>query len=289
MQDEPTRGDVVALDLCATGDYFSALGIHLSAGRQFNDLGGSDTIAPAIVSDAFTRAYGLTPQAIIGRSLTSRGVHAGVVVGVVSDVRHMGPEQKSDLAVYVPCASSRWFLKTMHIVVRTRGQSSAYVPSLREALERTEQNIALYNVRTFADVRAKHILHRRFAQSLITPFAVLSLMISLVGLYGVINYQVTLRTRELAIRIAVGASPRQVSYHVFRRGIRYAAIGAVLGLAGGTVAWTVVTARVEGIGAIEPFTAAVIAVAVFSLAAAVSWIAARGARAIPVSLAIRAE
>jgi hypothetical protein len=241
-----------ALHLLATPAYFSALGIDLLAGRAFDDRDRAGSPLATVVSQGFARAFGLTVRDMLGRKVNvslTMTPHWAEVIGVVSDVRMQGPEADVQPAVYLPFGQTP-IDATGFVVVKAR-LAQGLVPSIRSVVGRMDPNLPLYNVRTFGEIRSEYLAPRRFAMTTMVSFGSVAFGLAALGLYGVISYMVGLRTREIGIRIAIGAPPALVRRQVMGSGALHAVAGIAIGLASSIGLWRIVTAQVHGVGRVD--------------------------------------
>jgi predicted permease len=279
-----------ALHLLATPGYFSALGIDVLAGRAFDDTDRADSTLTTIVSESFVRAFGRTVRDILGRrvnvSLTMTPRWAEVI-GVVSNVRMQGPETDVQPAVYVPFAQSP-IGATGFVVVKAR-LAPAPAPSIRSVVGRIDPNLPLYNVRTFGEIRSQYLAPRRFAMTTMVSFGSVAFGLAALGLYGVISYLVRLRTREIGIRIAIGAPPALVRRQVIGSGALHAVAGIAIGLVASLGLWRIVSAHVHGVGRLDWAGSGVLCALVFLVSISAAWLPARRAAATDPLVALRSE
>ncbi len=279
-----------ALHLLATPGYFSALGIDVLDGRAFDDSDRTGSPPTAIVSESFARAFGLTSGDILGRrvnvnlTMTPRWAE---IIGVVSDVRMRGPESDFPPAVYVPFAQTP-INATGFVVVKAR-LVQCLVSSIRSAAGRVDASVPLYNVRTFGEVRSGALAPRRFAMTTMVSFGSVAFGLAALGLYGVISYLVRLRTREIGIRIAIGAPPALVRRQVIGSGAGHAAAGIAIGLASSIGLWRIVTAHVHGAGPVDWASSGVLCLVVFLVSISAAWFPARRAARTDPLVALRSE
>jgi putative ABC transport system permease protein len=293
LEGEGPLGDSVtnnALHLLATPEYFSALGIDVLAGRAFDDRDRAGSPLTTLVSEGFVRAFGLTARDMLGRrvnvSLTMPPRWAEVI-GVVSDVRMQGPETEVQPAVYVPFGQAP-IDATGFVVVKAR-LAEGLVPSIRSVVGRMDPNLPLYNVRTFGEIRLEYLAPRRFAMTTMVSFGSVAFGVAALGLYGVISYLVRLRTREIGIRIAIGAPPALVRRQVMGSGALHAVAGIAIGLASSIGLWRIVTAQVHGVGPIDWAASGVVCALVFLVSLSAAWLPARRAARTDPLVALRSE
>jgi putative ABC transport system permease protein len=280
-----------ALYLPASPEYFRALGVDLLAGRAFGpaDRGGAPKVA--IVSESLARVYGLEPQQLLGRNHVlgwRKEQYRAEIVGVVRDVRLRGPESEGGAQLYVPFAQSPPYT-TLYVVMKTTGSPRASIQAARGAVSATDDDLPPYNIRTFDEIRASYVADRRFAMMVMLAFAGLTAVLAAVGLYGVMSYLVQLRTREIGIRVALGATPGEVLRETLRSGLVYGAIGVAAGCALAGAASRVFISRIAGLQEVDPFTLTFSAAAMMLIALGTSWLPARRAGRIDPVVALRAE
>jgi putative ABC transport system permease protein len=282
-QEAPVRGSY----LSATPGYFQAIGIDRLAGRFFAESDDERSTPVVIVSDSFARRAGLTPAEAVGRRVRA-GVNSrwASMVGVVRDVRLKGPESGTTAQLYVPAAQG-FSGGTTFVVTKTVGDPRPFASALRSAVAAVDADLPVYNIKTFDEVRAGFVADRRFAMVVMTAFAALAALLAGIGLYGVLTYLVQLRTREIGIRVALGASPGKVRRQVVRSGLLHASAGVMTGAAVATAALRVMTARVPGLQPADALLLVTVGAAMIVVAVAVTWLPARRATAIDPVEALR--
>ena len=287
----PLQQRTSAAYVSATGEFFDAIGLPLVAGRTFalQDTAGAPAVA--VVSEGVPQAYGLSPAAILGRSISvslgEKPVFA-TIVGVVRDVRLRGPERPAGRAIYVPYAQSSLF-GTMYVVAKGRHDDVDLAGPVRAAIAAVDPGLPAYNVRTFDEIRASYLADRRFAMAVMLAFAALTTLLAGVGLYGVMSYLVQLRAREIGIRVALGASRRRVLRDTLSGGLRYAVPGVLAGAALAAGLSRLFISRVPGLQQVDPALLALTAVGMLIAAGAATWLPARRASRIDPIDALRAE
>jgi putative ABC transport system permease protein len=272
----------------ATPGYFRALGIELVAGRLFERSDAVHSPRVAIVSERVPQIYGLAPEAMLGRSfvLDARNRQRATIVGVVRGVRVRGPEVPVGPQIYVPFAQAD-YITTVYVVVKARGDARALIPSVRTAVASVDPSLPPYNVRTFDEVRASYLADRRFAMTVMVLFAGLAIALSVIGLYGVMAYLTQLRTREIGIRMALGATSARLVGQTLRVGLLGAAAGVLMGTAAAAALSRVFISKVPGVQAIDAWTLALTAAAVLIIAAGTAWLPARRAASVDPIEALR--
>jgi putative ABC transport system permease protein len=212
-------------------DYFAALGVPLLKGRAFarSDRAASQPVA--VVDQAFVAKY-FPDQDPIGQ-----GLHMGNgnknffdIVGVVNSIHYAGLDAVPAPTMYVPIAQDTF--STMWVMERTEGDPSQLAASAREAVRDIDPLLPAYSMTPLAQVVSDSVAPRRFSMVLLGTFAAIALFLAAVGLYGVVAYSVQQRTREIGLRMAIGAAPRDVVTMVVGGAMKLALAGVILGLVG---------------------------------------------------------
>jgi putative ABC transport system permease protein len=246
----------LALALTASPEYFDALGIRLLAGRAFSAMDRPDRPRVAIVSQSYVNALHLTPAAALRRKMlvsSGRGFPGrdrpdiwAEIVGVVDDVKLHGPDGEFTVATYEPFAVSPPRFSPVHLIVAADPDSRALLPDIRAALARTDPDLPLFNVKLFGEVQAEYLAGRRFAMRLFLAFGGLAVAMTAIGLFGVIGYLVQRRTREIGIRLSIGATPTQIRRDILAQGLAHAIGGTIVGLGAVALVGPFVSSRVPG-------------------------------------------
>jgi putative ABC transport system permease protein len=217
-----------------SGSYFETMGIPLLSGRTFTDEDSEDAARVVIVGKSFAERLWPGEDAIGKRILTGghrfdeqRRAEWQTVVGVVADARYREIEG-SRLDVYVPYLQSQ--IVSGSLVLRTTGDPLAVLPSVRAGVSDVGSELRILTVRTLESAVGRELLPWRFQTALLTTFAVAALLITAVGIFGLLAHAVSLRTREIGLRMAVGAKSRDVMMLVLRQGTKPLFVGLICGL-----------------------------------------------------------
>jgi len=209
--------------------YFDTLELPIISGRAFTDDDRSSTTPVCIVNEAFARRH------FPGRNAIGERIHVGFdvvdreIVGVARQVKGRPDEVEAFVQVYVPIPQNTW--PSAYLIVRvTDGDATALAPAVRAAIAKVDPRQAVNNVITFAGIAGTATERYRFRALLVGTFGTLALLLAMVGVFGVLAYSVQQRTRELGVRIALGATPVSVIVLVLSGPGRVVAVGTVLGL-----------------------------------------------------------
>lgn len=209
----------------ATPDYFATMGIRVLDGRTFTTADTASTARGAIVSDSLAREWWPRSSPLGARISTGEG--RATIVGVVNDVRGTALDGAPHPQFYLPFSTSL----QATIVARSALPSAAAYASVLAAVQRVDPAQVLYDLKTMGQVAAESVIEQRATSALATVFAIITLVLAAVGLYGLLAYGVVQRTREFGVRFALGAPRATVVRSVVRDGVRLAVLGVAVGLA----------------------------------------------------------
>ncbi|MGB2716478.1 MAG: ABC transporter permease [Vicinamibacterales bacterium] len=285
-----TRADRPFAHLAAvSGGYFAAMGIPLLAGRTFEERDVETAPPVAVVSASMARRY-WPGQDPIGRRLRFDEDETNpwfTVVGLVGDVRQLGLRVEAPPLLFLPYA--QFALPVTSVAVRSSLPQAAVTALVKSQLAAIDPDLPLGRITSLQAEFERNVDQPRFRAMLIGVFAVLALALAAIGVYGLISFTVTERTREIGIRVALGAAPRQVIVPVIREGIGLALAGIAIGLAGAAAAARALSAFLFGVGASDPLTFSGVALLMLFVAFVASYIPSRRASRIDPVLALRAE
>ena len=284
---EPRAGEPQPSDQIrrAMPGYFAAMKQRVVDGREFT--AGDDANAPAIalVNEAWVRRY-FPGKDVLGRRIrldSRRGGEWRTIVGVVSDARERGLDRPAPPVYYF--AAAQMPPEQMMLVARGR----VALPSLREALSRIDPSQPVDKVTALTDLLASSLAPRRFPLQLLAVFAALALVLSAVGIYGVTAYSVAQRTREIGVRMAIGASAATVLRMVLGGALQTVALGLCIGTAAALAGGRLIASQLYGVSARDPLTYVAIAALLGVVALAASGIPALRATRIDPMAALRTE
>jgi len=292
-------GDVPTTEASlVTPGYFRALGVELVRGRLFDDHDDARAPAAVVVSESFARQFFAVEDAIGRRLLPGgRGRPNGpqqpppanwlTIIGIVRDVKSARVEAGPAPLLY------RSVLQTSNLnltlVVRTRTDPSMLAEPIRREVRAVDPNEPVFSVRTMDAVVASALAQRRFTMLLLALFAATALALSAIGIYGVMAYFVTQRTHEIGIRMALGASRRDVVTMVLGQGARLATAGVAVGLVGALAITRAIATLLFGVSPRDPGTLVALAAALTAVALLACYVPARRATRVDPIRALRYE
>jgi predicted permease len=278
----------------ASPGYFEAMGIPLREGRTLRPEDGATGTRAVVVAEAFAKHWWPNGSAL-GRRLRF-GIPDEAwweIVGVVADVHLQGLEAPPEEMVWFPptlgTVAEPFAFRGLDVVVKTMGDPLQLVPVLRRELGEVNPRIPLATTRAMEEVVAAATARTSFTMALLGAASGIALLLGLVGIYGVVSYVVSQRTREIGVRMALGASAPSVRRMVVRQGLALAGAGVGVGLVAAGLASTLMSSLLYGVRAIDPVTYAAVAAALVAVATAASWIPARRAAGVDPAWALRAE
>ena len=270
--------------------YFRALRIPLVDGREFGTQDGESTTPVVIISQNLARRF-WPDEDPIGKRIelgsASIGKRSCTIVGVAGDVRAFMFDKGPRLTLYVPYTQSpRW---TTGLVLRTHGDPMNAVASVRAQLREVDPNQPLYEIKTMEAVISDHVSGIRLSAALMAIFGLVAIVLAAVGVYSVMAYSVTQRTREIGIRTALGAQPRDLLKLVVGQGMTPALIGVAIGLAASFAMARAISGLLFGITATDPIMFVAVAALLMSVALLACFIPARRAMKVDPMVALRYE
>ena len=275
----------------ASPGYFSAAGTPLLRGRTFRDSDTDEAPAVTVISRAMADKYwpGEDP---IGQqvALGSSKYPTATIVGVVADVKRLSLREQPGPEMYVPYTQKVYpSLLTMNVVVRSRAEPDALTGTIRRAIASVDPELPIAKVETLSEVVNDSLAQPRFSLLLMAAFGGLALLLAGVGLYGVISYSVAQRTQEIGIRMALGASRRNVFAVVVGQGGRMAGLGIVVGLAAALVATRTMASFLYGVKPTDLLTLVAVCLLLAAVALLACYLPARRATKVDPMVALRYE
>jgi len=285
----PTKGETpYVLFTHVSADYFKSMGISLLQGRTFTERDDRTAAPVIIVNEAFVRRYWQAEGGVGKRVRVSgaKGPYAEVV-GVVKDGKYLSLGDSAQPFLYVPITQEYQSQVTM--VVRTKGDPASFITLVRNEIRNLDPHLPVYDVKTLDEHMLITLLPARLAASLLASFGVLALILAGVGVYGVMLNVVTHRTREIGIRVALGATRADVARMIVLRGLMIAGAGVLTGIVGALGLTRLIGSLLYGVSATDASVFAAVSIILIVLAAVASYIPARRATKVDAVVALRYE
>jgi predicted permease len=266
---------------------FQALGIAMVAGREYDVTDFQQQRKLVVISENFAREYWGSPAAAIGKRIRENpNDEWSEIIGVAADVRHDGVDQPAPTVVYWPFSDVR---SAVFVVRGPRAGTDSLATEIRRVVGSVSNALPVTQMRTMQEIHEQSMARTAFTLSLLAVSGGMALLLALVGIYGVISYTVSQRTREIGIRMALGAEQGRVKAMFVRNGVLWAGIGALAGLAAAVPLSTLMTALLFEVKPIDPLTYAAVAAGLLAAAALASYLPARRVTRIHPVEALKAE
>ncbi len=270
-------------------DFHQALGVPLIAGRYFGPEDTEDAPLGVIINE--TAANQLWPdQRAVGNTISMPwgDTLAAEVIGVVGDVRHDGPTTELRPMFYWDHRQFTAF-NQMTVFARSAGEPSQLATSIRRVVAEMDSELPLYNVRTLDSYYSEILAEDRFTMLALGLFALVALLLASIGIYGVMSYSVNERSREIGIKMALGANASSVTLQVIGSGAALTGLALVLGLAGSLALSRLMGGMVFGVGTSDPITVVTVALVLVAVALAACYLPARRASRVDPMHVLRQE
>jgi predicted permease len=286
---DPTAERTLAEVSSITPGYFAAAGIALLRGRTLESGDAKGDMVGVVVNRALADTCwpGKDPLGMVIRGNNAKPWFTARVVGVVENVRQWGPEMEPRPELY--WTPDRAWGETVFLVVRSPQRASQLAGALRRELAQLDPDLPLARVRTLQEVVNDATQGQRVVTGMVDFFMAAALGLVAVGLYGTLSYHVLQRTREIGVRMAVGAGRRHIVSLVFGQGARWVLTGVSIGVVGALALATLLRAMIYGVDPLNPVSLLVGATAVVAAAALACWLPARRASRVDPMVALRAE
>jgi predicted permease len=269
-----------------SNDYFRTMGVRLVKGRTFTEQDTSQSGNVVIVTEELAKKF-FPNEEPLGQRLDPSGWNAEII-GVIADVRHKSPNQPLKPAYYAPLSQSTGF-RPISLVIRMAGDPSQLGPAVRNAVWAEDKDLPLEEVATMEQITANALSDSRFISVTLGVFALIALLLGATGIYGVISYSVAERTREIGVRMALGAQRPDVLRLVLAQGMKLALIGVALGLIASFGLTRLMKSLLFEVSATDPLTFTAISILLVFVAALACWIPARRATKVDPLIALRCD
>jgi len=272
-----------------TPGYMRTMGVTLLRGRDFNEQDGPDAPKVVLINETLARRYFPNTDPIGKRITAGFGTQfAREIIGIVKDIKHSDLRSDSTAQVFAPYHQTR-FNNTLSLLIRSRAPSASVFNAARDRILDFERGGAIYEARTLEQVVAESIALPRFSMLLTGMFAVVAALLAAAGVYGVVSYTVSQHTREIGLRMALGAEPRDILRLVIGQGLRPVLIGVVIGAATSVALTRLLSSLLFDVGATDPMTFMVITLLLTIVAGLACFIPARRATKVDPMVALRCE
>jgi putative ABC transport system permease protein len=280
-------------DRLVTADYFRVMGIPVISGRAFATSDDGSAMPVALINESFAHRF-FPSENPIGQQLRFGSANPwSTIVGIVGDVRGFGLDKQPNSEIYFPYQQYNLLpyhpLPHMHLVIRTSSDPNAIAGPVLGAVRQVDKDLPVPPEQTMETVLAASIAERRTTMVLLGVFALFALILTGVGIYGVISYSVTQRTQEIGIRMALGAQSSDVLQLVIRQGMSLVLIGVGVGLVGAIALTRVIATLLFGVGAKDPLTFVAAAGLLSIVALLANYLPARRATKVNPLVALRSE
>jgi predicted permease len=278
----------VVLQVTALAGYFETIGIPIKAGRGFDTRDESGTAPKAVVvNETFARHFWGHIDVVGKRIRYPRSPNWFTIVGLAQDNRHYGVDQEVRPQVFVSWAVNP--VNSMSPVIRSHTDPRTLVAPAREILRQLDPDVPMFDVRTMAERMDRSLWPRRTYSWLFAAFATVAMLLAAAGIYGVISFAVSQRTREIGIRIALGARPAQVMRGVLGGGMALVAIGSAIGLIGAQFTARLLKTMLFGVSVRDVATYVFVVAAVAAVGFLANYVPARRAANVEPMRALRSE
>jgi len=270
--------------------YFETMGIRLIDGRYFDDRDGASAPLTVMVNQTTARMYWPGESALGHRVKPGFQGNWRTVVGVVEDVKNAGIDKPTATELYIPYLQTTGLgMRSGYVILRAKGDPAKMVGPSRGVIHEIDSSLPVASVRTMDEVLSTAQARPRFLTLLLTMFSSVALVLAAVGIYGVISYSVAQRTNEFGIRMAMGASQREVLQMVLGQGLLLGLIGVALGAAGALALTRLIRGLLFGISSFDPVTFIVMAALLTAVTLIACWAPARRATRVDPMVALRYE
>jgi putative ABC transport system permease protein len=273
-----------------SSNYFETLGVKMIKGRAFNESDQANSARVTVINETLARRIwpGEDP---IGKQLKQGWPESKTpmreVIGVVSDVKLNGVDRATPLQAYLPLSQEP--SRSLALVARTRGNPLAIASTVEQTIRSIDKNLPVFSTRSMDQLLGGAVAQQRLTMVLLAGFAVIALLLAAVGIYGVMSYAVTQRTREIGIRMAMGARQRDVLRLIVGQGMTLTVVGVAIGLGAAFGLTHLMSSLLFGVSATDPLTYGVLTVLLTLVALAACYLPARRATRVDPMVALRYE
>jgi putative ABC transport system permease protein len=290
IQGRPQTDEHISADYAlVSSGFLQTMKIPLLRGREFNSADSATSEKVCLVSQAFARHY-FPGQDALGQNLIFGFTYRDLprrIVGIVADVKFNELSEEPDPEMYVPYQQDP--LQAINIVVRVPSSAMAISTAIRQQLSALDSSLAIDDIEPMDSILHDAVNPERFRTLLLSLFGLIAVLLASVGIYGVLAYDVSRRTRELAIRMALGADPGSVMKMILARGLQLALIGLGIGVLAALAVTRLMSSLLFAVSAADPLTYTSVAILLLLVAALACYLPARRAMHVDPMVALRDE
>jgi predicted permease len=285
----PVGGNSLILNNVIGPGFFTAMNLPLISGRAFGPQDTKTSPKVAVISEEMARRFfpQVSPLGKRFRMGTSGRGDEIEVIGVVKDAKYRSLSERPQPMAYYPHSQQDWYLGNFE--VSFSGESDAVISAVRRVIKEVNPNLPIFEVMMFSEQVERSLVQQKLIARLSSLFGLLALLLAAVGLYGVISYSVTQRTREIGVRMALGAERRNVLKLVLWQGMKLAFIGALIGLGAAWALTRWIESLLFNVSATDPVTFVAIAFSMMAVASLACYLPARRATKVDPMVALRCE
>jgi putative ABC transport system permease protein len=277
----------------ATPEFFRTVGARMVRGRSFDATDRATSMPVAIVNEHLAKRYWPKADAI-GKRFHFGGARSDTtnnpwmtIVGVVADMRRTGVDMPVRDEMFVPYSQD--LSRNMLVMLKTNGDPMTVAPGLRELVRSMDRDQAIVSMRPLDAMLSSLVAQQRFSMTLVAAFAILAFVLAIIGAYGVTSYFVSQRTKEIGIRVALGADTASVTRLIVFEGMRVAVAGVVIGVIAAMLTTRVAASLLFGVSPRDPLTLSAVAATLLVVAALANYLPARRASRVDPLVALRQE
>jgi predicted permease len=287
---EPRAGEELEAEFNYVGeDYFATVGVPLVRGRGFTEEDRQGAAPVVVINETMQKRF-FPSSDPIGRTV-SVGSRRGTVIGVARDAKYHGLNEDSAPYIYAPLKQSivGVGLETLTLLVRTNGDPARVLDPVRSEIKAIDANLPISEAETIREHIGDALMVQRFGSTILSLFSLLTLVLASVGIYGVVSYLISQRTREIGIRMALGADRKDILRLMLGKSLFPVALGILLGIGAGVLTTRALNSFLYGVSTTDPLTFAIAALLLTAVALLASYIPARRATKIDPMIALRHE
>jgi putative ABC transport system permease protein len=271
-------------------NYLTTMEIPLLRGRPFTAQDNQSAPKVAVISETLARKY-FAGEDPIGKRVGfgEKTVGKIEIVGIARDIKYASQREEDEPLIYMPWQQNSEELGQGYFAIRTTGDPTALIAAIRQAVREVDNNLPVTEFKTQAALASETIRSDRTFASLLSFFGLLALLLAAIGLYGVLAYSVTQRTREIGIRLALGAQQSDVLRLVIWQGLKLVLIGLAVGALAAFALTRIIASQLYGVRATDPITFLIVGTLLMIIALLACWLPARRATKVDPLIALRTE